>query len=761
MASTYVNDLRLNEMATGDQSGSWGTVTNTNLELIAEAFSYGTEAITTNADTHTTTIADGGTDPGRSMFLKYTGTLDSACTITIGPNTVSKLWFIENATSGSQNIIIKQGSGATVTIASGKTKVIYSDGVGSGAKMVDAFAALDVGSMSVDNITIDGTTIATGAATITTADNNAQLTLISTDADATVGPILKLYRNSASPADNDTVGRLLFTGEDDAGNEATYARIETIATDVSNGSENAKMEFYVAVNDTFNPSLTLEDTGAATFNSTIAAGAATFTTADNTNQLTLVSTDADANAGPNLNFRRNSASPADGDLTGQLTFTNNNDAGEGTDYVTIHALSADVSNGSEDAAFYIKTMSAGTLRQRISLTDTATVFNEDSIDLDFRVESDANTHMLFVDAGNNRVGVGTSSPTELLSIGNTSTQYTRIQFHAATNGASTIHFGDGTSGADNYRGYLNYAHDSDSMQFAINGAERMRIDSSGNLIIGKTSESSNTAGHFLSESGYLRSTRNGSIQVLNRITTDGEVISIQKDGSTRGSIGVNNGDPFISRASGSGMRWYNGAVVPTNDAGSDSNNTMDLGASGVRFKNGYFSGNLYGDGSNLTGISSGGVTFLGSVAATASATSLTLTSLDLTGYKFLYVIGNWLNQSSNDWIGLQSGDNFYQVANVMTSSSTTGVNFFVTCDLTTGVAHISASRANKRYNNAWQNSGTVGSGNATEYLGGTQSIGITNSTTTVGLYSRSGNNFGYASGNISGTERKFYLYGVA
>jgi hypothetical protein len=88
MASSYVNDLRLNEMATGDASGTWGTTTNTNLELIAEAFSYGTEAITTNADTHTTTIADGATDPGRSMYLKYTGTLDSACTITIGPNTL-------------------------------------------------------------------------------------------------------------------------------------------------------------------------------------------------------------------------------------------------------------------------------------------------------------------------------------------------------------------------------------------------------------------------------------------------------------------------------------------------------------------------------------------------------------------------------------------------------------------------------------------------------------------------------------------------
>jgi hypothetical protein len=105
MASSYVNDLRLNEMATGDASGTWGDTTNTNLELIAEAFSYGTEVITTNADTHTTTIADGATDPGRSMYLKYTGTLDSACTITIGPNTVSKLWFIENATSQALKIL--------------------------------------------------------------------------------------------------------------------------------------------------------------------------------------------------------------------------------------------------------------------------------------------------------------------------------------------------------------------------------------------------------------------------------------------------------------------------------------------------------------------------------------------------------------------------------------------------------------------------------------------------------------------------------
>jgi hypothetical protein len=168
MASTYVNDLRLNEMATGDGSGTWGTTTNTNLELIAEAFSYGTEAITTNADTHTTTIADGATDPGRSLYLKYTGTLDSACTITIGPNTVSKVWIIENGTSGSQDIILSQGSGANITIPAGDTKVVYSDGAGAGAAFFDAFASLSVVDLKVqDDLTVTDDASIGGDATIT------------------------------------------------------------------------------------------------------------------------------------------------------------------------------------------------------------------------------------------------------------------------------------------------------------------------------------------------------------------------------------------------------------------------------------------------------------------------------------------------------------------------------------------------------------------------------------------------------------------
>ena len=150
MASTYGNDLRLEEIGDGEQSGTWGATTNTNLELIAEALSFGTEAITTNADTHTTTIADGATDPGRSLYLKYTGTLDSTCTITIAPNSISKVWYIENGTSGSQSIIISQGSGANVTIPTGQTKIVYSDGAGSGAAMAE------IGTLGVTNLSVSG-----------------------------------------------------------------------------------------------------------------------------------------------------------------------------------------------------------------------------------------------------------------------------------------------------------------------------------------------------------------------------------------------------------------------------------------------------------------------------------------------------------------------------------------------------------------------------------------------------------------------------
>jgi len=140
MAASYDNDLRLKEIETGSESGTWGTSTNTNLSLIADAFGYGTQASFGSDADATTTVLDGGADPARAMYFKVTSsaTLSATRTLTIEPNTISRVMFIENATTGSQSIAISQGSGANITIATGKSKLVYLDGAGSGAAVVDA-----------------------------------------------------------------------------------------------------------------------------------------------------------------------------------------------------------------------------------------------------------------------------------------------------------------------------------------------------------------------------------------------------------------------------------------------------------------------------------------------------------------------------------------------------------------------------------------------------------------------------------------------
>jgi len=161
MASTYINNLRLNEMGTGDQSGTWGTVTNTNLELIGEALGYGTEALP-NATTANSVVADGSTDPARAIYIQYTGTLSATCTVTIRPNTMKRLQFIATATSGGHSIIIKQGSGTTVTIPNTETKICVLDGGGAGANVFQGFEGLNKAGFDMNTNTSGHMLVANG-----------------------------------------------------------------------------------------------------------------------------------------------------------------------------------------------------------------------------------------------------------------------------------------------------------------------------------------------------------------------------------------------------------------------------------------------------------------------------------------------------------------------------------------------------------------------------------------------------------------------
>ena len=408
--ATYVNNLRLKEITTGDESGSWGNSTNTNLELIGEALGIGTEAITTNADTHTTTVADGSADAGRAMYLKYTGALDSDCTITIGPNTMKRVQIIENATtdsgsSGPYNIIISQGSGANVTIANGKVAIVQLDGAGSGAAVLDALTDLQV----TDTLSVNGTTITLGDGTAEDTklvyDGNAKDFYIGLDDSA----------DKLVIGDGSTVGtNSILTLTDDTVTIGDGAAVDTAIVFDGNAQD-----FYIALDDSADDLLiglgsTVGTTPIISVDENkdvaIPDGGLTITTSDNTDQLSLVSTDADANSGPNLRMYRNSGSPADGDVLGAIEFEGRNDNSEDIKYAELFAETYDVSDGTEDGRFFIKTMVGGSSTHRMYMNFNETNFNEGSADIDFRVESNGNANMLFVDAGNDRVGFGTGTP---------------------------------------------------------------------------------------------------------------------------------------------------------------------------------------------------------------------------------------------------------------------------------------------------------------------------------------------------------------
>jgi hypothetical protein len=131
--------------------------------------------------------------------------------------------------------------------------------------------------------------------------------------------------------------------------------------------------------------------------------------------------------------------------------------------------------------------------------------------------------------------------------------------------------------------------------FTTNNAERMRIDSSGNLLVGKTSSSFSIAGHSLLSTGYAAHTRSGGNPLtLNRLTSDGSILAFEKDGTTVGSIGVVNTNNLYIQGDSTqtGLQFGTNTIIP-HQAGVEIDNVVNLGQSGERFKDLYLSGGVY------------------------------------------------------------------------------------------------------------------------------------------------------------------------
>jgi len=536
--ATYVNDLRLKEIGTGESSGTWGSETNTNLELIAEAFSFGTEAITTNADNHTTTIADGSTDPGRSIYLKYTGALDSACTITIGPNTVSKLWFIENATtdsgsSGPYNIVISQGSGANVTIPNGHVKAIYSDGAGSGAAMVDAFTDLNLaGTTTVDDLTVSddltvtddatigGTLGVTGAVTANAGVSIDNITIDGTEIDLSSGDLsIDVAGNIQIDADDNGEIRILDGG-------TQYAQIKKDGNNALFQSIVADGDFIIQGIDgsSFVSALTLDmsDAGSAYFNNKI--GVKQTSPANNVHieidaggEGILVKGTGDHSGLLQFNTNRSNSNR----VLGQLLGTWN-----GTDVADIQLKTADDTTNKDNGQITFSTSSADNLGEKMRLDDvgnlmigTTTASPADGVSPAVLIgdSSDSSSGLVLSNSSHNWLLYNDSDGDfNIYDSDNNADRFTinssgqHLQTPLGVSVPSFSFIGDTDTGMTRPTG--------DTLQFVTGGSEAVRINSSGRMFIGRTTALQSD--NMLSVEGSGTGAGNAIMDIRNTASSD-------------------------------------------------------------------------------------------------------------------------------------------------------------------------------------------------------------------------------------------------
>ena len=130
MASSYSTDLKLELMVTGENSGTWGDITNTNLVLLQQSIAgYEEVSIAGGAQTTTLVMSNAALSNARNVVLKFTGAITGNQVVTI-PNGIEKTYTIINGTTGAFTVEFKPVSGSGTTFAaSDKTiKLVYSDG---------------------------------------------------------------------------------------------------------------------------------------------------------------------------------------------------------------------------------------------------------------------------------------------------------------------------------------------------------------------------------------------------------------------------------------------------------------------------------------------------------------------------------------------------------------------------------------------------------------------------------------------------------
>ena len=227
MPSTYSSNLRLELIGTGEQAGTWGTTTNTNLGTLIEQAIAGYATVTILDTDYTLTANNGASDQARSMGLNIVSSVTLTATRNVICPSVSKLYVVRNATTGGQSIVIKTSAGSGITVANGATAIVLCNGT----DVIDPFsakqAALGYTPVNKAGDTMSGGLTFTGSATRIQGDfSNATLANRTAFQDKTTNNATAVYAlpNGTSTAS----GWVAFANSDPT--NAAYVGIDTASS---------------------------------------------------------------------------------------------------------------------------------------------------------------------------------------------------------------------------------------------------------------------------------------------------------------------------------------------------------------------------------------------------------------------------------------------------------------------------------------------------------------------------------------------------
>jgi len=657
MPSTYTTNNGIELIATGEQSGTWGSTTNSNLTFIDTSLdghlSVTLASAGTSGSPNTLPITDGSASNGRNRAIIFTdgGDLGADVYVQLTPNDAKKIMFVRNSLSGSRNLILFQGTynaSNDFVLAAGKDAIVKFDGAGAGAVAAAVLA----------DLALDAATIGTLAATTINATTVNATTFDMTNLEVTN---IKAKDGTASATIADSTGVM------------TIGSSVLTTTDINGGTIDG---------------VTI---GGAS------AGAGTFTTLTATGNLTVDTNTLFVDAANNRVGVGTNSPATTFDLAGIATITDTgNSVGSNTPLTIksnngVATTSYGWDNLTSNFDYIFKTN--GALRAKIA----------DNGDISF-YEDTGTTPKFFWDASAEALGIGTTTPAQTVQVQSSGSAYVRTKSAFSGTSFTGVDFGQSTEG---HAIILN--RDAQPMRFFTSDAERMRIDSSGNVGIGLTSptsplhvksnsissaasgiaiqsnansntiialgEKSTDGGRFHMYDGgvekiafYTDGTNNhisagnvgigtsspgarveatassAVVQILNRTTSDGDILQFEKDGTTVGSIGSYFGDLYIASpsATDAGIRIGNSIISPVTTTGAARDNAIDLGQSSARWKNLYLSGGVYLGGTTsanlLDDYEEGTFT---PVVADASSGGNEATALRAYGY--YTKIGRWVN----------------------------------------------------------------------------------------------------------------------